>query len=536
MTIRTMLRPNARSFRLAVGLAGAATMLATTAAAQTDIGSHGGSSGPLPLASSGVSPGALPSTTAPNGAPDSAPDSAYVDPNAIAPSTPRPAPREVGVVTPHRRFMLTVGGGKLLSLPRPAGSVFVADPTIADVQPPSASGVFVFGKRPGSTTLFALDHDGRPILAYNVVVEYDERALDDAIAAEAPGLNVHLARTPHGLVLTGGVPTAEAAARLQAIAERYAGPGEMVLNQLAVGGSTEVNLRVRVAEVSRSVSRQLGFNWLASINVGSFQLGINTGFNSNSLSAVTGSLNGIGSTTSPTSGNLFGSVMSSRASGSLTLDAMAEEGLVTMLAEPNLTTTSGEPATFQAGGEFPVPVPQGLGTVGIQYENYGVSVGFTPTVLNNGMISLKVKPEVSELSDQGAYTFSSGGTPVPALVTRRAETTIELASGQSFAIAGLIQNDAQNNVSKIPGLGDIPILGALFRSTQFQRNETELVIVVTAYVVHPTDTVPPLPTDYVSQPTALEQLLLGTVADRGVPPVDPEQPARLYGPAGFLFN
>jgi pilus assembly protein CpaC len=454
------------------------------------------------------------------------------DPDAITPP-PRPAPpREVGTVSPHHRFTLAVGGGKLLSLPVPAATVFVADPTIADVQPPSASSVFVFGKKPGTTTLFALTHDGKPILAYNVVVEYDLGVMQQAINDAAPGSAVQLHRTPHGLVLQGAVPTPEASANLQNIAQRYAAPNEMVLNQLQVGGSTQVNLRVRVAEVSRSVSRELGFNWNTVFsNLGSFAVGLQTGFPTGAL----GSLTGLGGNATNVS-SIFGSVASRHANGTVAIDAMADEGLVTLLAEPNLTTTSGEPASFLAGGEYPIPVPQGLGSVGIQYKQYGVSVGFTPTVLSSGMISMKVSPEVSELSSAGAYAFAGGGGTVPALITRRADTTVQLASGQSFAIGGLIQNDAQNNVSKIPWLGDLPILGALFRSTQFQRNETELVIVVTAYVVHPTDTVPALPTDTVRQTTDLERLLLDRVAARALPRFDPERAPHLRGAAGFLFE
>ena len=462
------------------------------------------------------------------------PGRAYVDPDAIAPPARPAPPREVGTVMPHRRFTLTVGGGKLLSLPVPASTVFVADPSIADVQPPSSSSVFVFGKKPGTTTLFALTHDGKPILAYNVVVEYDLSVLQGAINDAAPGSAVRLARTPHGLVLQGSVPTAEAASNLQNIAPRYAAPNEMVLNQLQVGSSTQVNLRVRVAEVSRSVSRQLGFNWNNVVgNVGSFALGLNTGLGgaSNTLTSLTG----LGSN-STSYGTIFGSVASRHVNGQVLLDAMADEGLVTLLAEPNLTTTSGEAASFLAGGEYPIPVSQGLGSVAIQYKEYGVSVGFTPTVLSSGMISMKVNPEVSELSTAGSFTLPGSSVPVPALITRKADTTVQLASGQSFAIGGLIQNDAQNNISKIPWLGDLPVLGALFRSTSFQRDETELVIVVTAYVVHPTDTVPALPTDYVRQTTDLERLLLDRVVARAPQRFDPERAPHLRGAAGFLFE
>ncbi len=454
------------------------------------------------------------------------------DPDAILPSA-HPAPsREVGAVSPHRRFSLTVGGGKLLSLPVPASTVFVADPTIADVQPPSANSVFVFGKKPGTTTLFALTHEGRPILAYTVVVEYDEAVLQQAITNAAPGLSVRLARTPRGLLLQGVVPTAEAAARLQAVAQGYATSGEAVFNQLQVAGATQVNLRVRVAEVSRSVSRQLGFNWNTVFqNLGSFAVGLQTGFPVGALSTLGNFGSSIGS-----GGTITGNVASRHVNGQLAIDAMADEGLVTLLAEPNLTTTSGEAASFLAGGEYPIPIPQGLGSVGIQYKQYGVSVGFTPTVLSSGMISMKVSPEVSELSTAGSYAFSGSNSVVPALITRRADTTVQLASGQSFAIGGLIQNNGQNNISKIPWLGDLPILGALFRSTQFQRNETELVIVVTVYAVHPTDTAPALPTDSVRQTTDLERLFLDRVAARGRPRFDPEQAPHLRGAAGFMFE
>lgn len=475
-------------------------------------------------------------------APVSNPDATYVDPDAIA-SPPRPAaPREVGTVIAHRKFTLTVGAGKLLSLPTPAATVFVADPMVADVQPPSASSVFVFGKKPGTTTLFALTREGRPILAYNVVVEYDLSTLQQAITDAAPGSSVQLRRTPHGLVLSGAVPTPDAAANLQSIAQRYAAPNESVLNMLQVSSSTQVNLRVRVAEVSRSVSRQLGFNWSALVsNLGSFAVGISTGFPTAALSSFSGAgttaaSSGIGGGVGGVASAVTGIYTNGTNTVETTLDAMADEGLVTLLAEPNLTTTSGEPASFLAGGEYPIPIPQGLGSVGIQYKQYGVSIGFTPTVLSSGMISMKVNPEVSELSTAGSFTLPGSSVPVPALITRKADTTVELASGQSFAIGGLIQNDAQNNISKIPWLGDLPVLGALFRSTSFQRDETELVIVVTAYVVHPTDTVPALPTDYVRQTTDLERLLLDRVVARAPQRFDPERAPHLRGAAGFLFE
>jgi pilus assembly protein CpaC len=188
------------------------------------------------------------------------------------------------------------------------------------------------------------------------------------------------------------------------------------------------------------------------------------------------------------------------------LDLAETEGLVTTLSQPNLTALSGETAEFLAGGEFPIPLSQGLGTTTVEYKNYGVSLAYTPTVLANGRISMRVRPEVSELSSQGAITLN--GFQVPALVTRRAETTIELGSGQSFMIAGLLSNNATNSVDKAPGLGDVPILGNLFRSTTYRKGETELVIVVTPYLVKPVDGNDiKLPTDGFRTPTEFQRLL-----------------------------
>jgi len=479
---------------------------------------------------------------------------AVVAPAAALAQSPDPGAnqRAAGTVAwtgPRQAVSLIVGSGKLLRLPAPAGSVFVADPTIADVQTPGASEVFAFGRKPGRTTLLILSRSGATIASFILTVELDKSALESTFRAEAGGLPVRLVRVPHGLLLEGTVPTPAAAAHLQQVAQGFVSAGETLVNHLQVGSPVQVNLRVRVAEVSRSVSRSLGFNWATVFHAGSFLLGVQTGFGAggaalaNSLGNFGGNL-GAGTATAPggllgtvfgnSGGNFGASVAASRANGTLVVDAMADEGLVTMLAEPNITTTSGEPATFLAGGEYPIPVPQALGVTSIEYKNYGISVGFTPTVLSSGMISMKVSPEVSSLTTTGQSVLN--GALVPALITRRAETTVQLASGQSFAIAGLLQNDSANNVAKIPWLGDIPVLGALFRSTQFQRSQTELVIVVSAYVVQPSDRMPSLPTDDLHQPTDFERLLLGRVAVRGGPPYDPEHMPQLRGNAGFLFQ
>ena len=462
--------------------------------------------------------------------------SAVAGPTSVTFGKTRNVPTSVTVDAAARSLSVEVGAGKLVRLPAPASSVFVADSSIADVQTPNASAVFVFGKKPGLTTLFALSSSGAAIVSYTVTVQRNQQALQSALQAEGVDGSVHLLRTPHALVLQGSVASPSTAASLQELAQKQLGTGESLVNQLQVTGSVQVNLRVRVAEVSRTVSRTLGVNWNSVIKAGSFLIGLQTG-----LAGVGAAQLAPGSTTNLLS-NVFGSgagligtsVARGSNNGTAVLDAMAEEGLATMLAEPNLTTTSGEAATFLAGGEYPIPVPQGLGVTAIAYKQYGISVGFTPTVLSDGMISMKVNPVVSALTTAGQSIIN--GVAVPALTTRQAQTTIQLASGQSFAIGGLIQNDAANTLVKVPWLGDIPILGALFRSTAFQRNETELIIVVTAYTVKPTDSVPALPTDLVRQPSDVERLLWGQVAARVGSGFDPERMPRLRGDSGFLFE
>ncbi len=436
------------------------------------------------------------------------------------------APPDLTTVTPQAVLPLEVSTAKLLRLRAPAATVFIGDPSVADVQLPSDSSIFVWGKKPGRTTFFALSRSGAVVQSYTVEVRYNEAELTARIKAEAGDLPVRLAYTPGGAVLSGAVPNAAAAERIATLAAAWVGSGQALINQLRVTGSTQVNLRVRVAEVSRTVTRSLGFNWSSVFQVGSFAIGLETG----ALAGAGAALVQAGQNT------LSGVVSTRRVNAAATLDAMAMEGLVTMLAEPNLTTSSGVAATFLAGGQIPIPIPQALGVSSVQYQQYGVSVAFTPTVLSSGLISMRVRPEVSAIDQANAVSLGAG--TVPAFTTRNAETTVELASGQSFAIAGLIQNDASNNVSKVPWLGDIPVLGTLFRSNSFRRNQTELVIVVTPYLVTPVAAGTPvaLPTDNVRIPSDLERLLYSrTAAQRGVP-FDPERMPRLHGAAGFLFE
>ncbi len=420
---------------------------------------------------------------------------------------------------------IDVSGGSLIQLPADAASVFVANPSIADVQTPAASRVFLFGKKPGRTTLFALSSSGAPLMATKVDVRYPQAELQAQIRAEAGDSPVTLAYTANGAVLHGIVPDLAAAQHLREVAAVTVGSNVPLVDQLQVAGAVQVNLRVRVAEVSRSVSRQLGFNWSTILSAGSFAFGLETGRFATTGAALIG--NGID--------GVFGTVASRHVNASAVLDAMADEGLVTMLAEPNLTAISGATANFLAGGELPIPVPQALGVTSIEYKQYGVSINFTPTVLSTSRISMKVRPEVSAIDTTNSISLNN--VVVPALTSREAETEVELSSGQSFAIAGLIQNNVTNNIQKLPWLGDVPVLGALFRSSQFQRNQTELVIVVTPYIVQPTTGRVADANDAVSAaPSDLDTLRYGRVSRPAGTVASPVAAPAQRGAAGFLFE
>ncbi len=431
----------------------------------------------------------------------------------------------------RRTISITVSTGVTVRLPQPAATLFVAEPAIADVQTPSSSVVFVFGKKAGRTTLFGLDEAGKSIIEYRVVVTQPIEDLRNLLRSELGGGNVSATYTPNGLVLSGVVAAPEMVEAAKSIASQFLGEGGVVVNRLKVSGKAQVNLRVRVAEVGRNVTKELGLNWSAIGDIGSFSIGLATGrdvvgASGNVLRAAAG-------------GSLFGSFNNRNANIVAVIDALASDGLVRILAEPNLTAVSGEPASFLAGGEFPIPVSQGEDRVTVEYRRFGVSLEFVPTVLNENLISIRVRPEVSELSSQGAVTLNS--ISVPALSTRRAETTVELGSGQSFAIAGLIRNNFSTAVDSIPGLGDLPVLGALFRSSRFQRNETELVIIVTPYIVVPTASarVPQTAAELIGPPSDLERILYNKLArsrDGRPPAAQVSKPIRLKGDNGFILD
>ncbi len=443
---------------------------------------------------------------------------------------PTSAAQAQSMARPANLLELSIGRGQLVTLPGSMSDVFVANDSIADVQVKSQRQLYVFAKAGGETTVYASNAAGAVIWSANVRVGTNIDSVDQMLALAMPDAKINIATMgTNTVLLTGTVAAPEDGAEAERLVKAYMGDKTNVISRVRTATPLQVNLRVRFAEVSRSLIRKLGVNLTSIDSSSGFQFGIGQGRSDFLNSFRPGTVTGVGNATKTwipdvnnpgkfvevaassinpiTGGSTLGLAGKFLGLDMLSaLDLAETDGLVTTLAQPNLTALSGETADFLAGGEFPIPMSQGLGTTSVEYKKYGVSLSYTPTVLANGRISIRVRPEVSELSSEGAIVLSN--FQIPALTVRRAETTVELGSGQSFMIAGLLSNNAQNTIDKAPGAGDLPILGALFRSTQFKRGQTELVIVVTPYLVNPVnDRDIKLPTDGFHAPTALEQLI-----------------------------
>ena len=399
-----------------------------------------------------------------------------------------------------------VDKGIPLTLSAPAASVFIANPDVADIQVMSPTSVMVYGKKTGQTTLMATDNGGQTLLHRTILVRQNLDDLQLALNAVIPGNKIKVNAVPNGIVLTGEAKDPGVVEDARRLAMRYVPKdGGEVINRIKVRGSNQIQIRVRFAEVSRDIDKRFGIDWESIGNVGGFAFGLMSG----TAPAVLGGANLL-NRARPVTGTNTNDIISFSKSGSNyningLIDALAAEGFITVLAEPNLTAMSGETASFLAGGEFPIPVPQAQQTITIEWKQFGVSLAFTPTLIGEDRINLHVRPEVSQLSDAGAITLSN--ITVPALTTRRAETTIELASGQSFAIGGLLNNNQTQTVNKYPFLGDMPIIGPLFRSTRFQNNQSELVIIITPYIVRPANEEQlGLPMDGFSPPSDIDRI------------------------------
>ena len=414
-----------------------------------------------------------------------------------APVLAAPASR-VAPIRPAAELTLSVGIGEMVRLPAPITDIFVADEKVADVQVRSLNQIYIFGKSPGVTTVFATDRTGRTVYSTNVHVGSNMQDVGSVLRASMPENQIQV-QTFNGMVLLSGTVASPAdVEQAVSITQTVVGDGVKVVSRLRTATPLQVMLQVKIAEVSRSLVKQIGVNLLSADVTGGFKFGIGQGrvgaFPQYTVNPATGLgplLTGTQSSTGTTTGVPASGGTSLFGTGRLlgldllgALDLAETDGRSHTLAEPNLTALSGETASFLAGGEFPIATSSGLSGTSVEYKQYGVSLAFTPTVLEGGRISMRVRPEVSQLSDQGA--ISVGGLKIPALTTRRTETTVELGSGQSFVLAGLLQNDLATAQQQLPWIGDVPVLGALFSSKSFQKNETDLIIIVTPRLVNPT--------------------------------------------------
>lgn len=374
----------------------------------------------------------------------------------------------------------------IIPLEQAASQVFVVDPRVSDIQLPNARTLYIYGRAPGKTELIVTSQDAKTSYRYNVVVKPDFKDLAAIIRSVVPGQSITVTSLPDGLLLQGTVDQASQAEELRLIAKQYAGGEGVIINQLKVRGSSQVNLRVKIAEVQRNVVNSLGINWAGLANHAHMRVGLFTG-RSPVINAGTNSFNLPTSAGTPI--NSMGlRFIDGKNDFSSMIDALVREQLATVLAEPNLVTTSGEEASFLVGGEFPYPIAQGTGgtiTITYQFKQYGINLAFRPVVMD-GRVVMRVRTEVSDL-DTTLGIRDTNGNDIPSIRTRRAESTLEMGDGQTMVLAGLISDKGAAAINALPGLGDIPILGALFRSNEFQSQKTELVILVTPYLVDPLD-------------------------------------------------
>jgi pilus assembly protein CpaC len=481
----------------------------------------------------------------------------------------------------RRTVNLGLGKSVLIELPRPARDVMVSNPQAVDAVVQSSNRIFLVARRFGESNAFIFDETGEQFATLEVFVERETAGLEDLLRRLIPGSTIKVEMLNRTAILTGTVRTPVDANRASALAKQFVtaefeskvvgesqgvwvkdatkDASELVINLLSVEGEEQVMLKVTVAEVQRELLKQFGVNIGATVNAGNFATSLLTE-NALPLTAAAGlgqlPIPGLGTTgadtgclaagalcnwnqgpTNGTFGNsgLNGGWQGGNAQISHAIRALERAGLMRTLAEPTLTAISGESAKFLAGGEFPIPITDANGALNVTFKEFGVGVSFTPTVMSEGRISLKIETEVSELSNNGAVVLS--GTSIPAIKKREAQSTVELPSGGSLAMAGLISDDVRQNIDGLPGLKDLPVLGTLFRSRDFVKRETELVVIVTPYLVKPVARQElGRPSDGLAEATDLKGIFLGHFnriygADPAAPP-----PGDLKGDYGFIVE
>ncbi|MDX3909166.1 MAG: type II and III secretion system protein family protein [Sphingobium sp.] len=402
--------------------------------------------------------------------------------------------------------VLSVGASRVINLSAKISDVIVVNPAVADVYVRSSTQIYILAKNPGETTISAVSKSGQTLYSAVIRVGNNLTSVDQMLKLAIPDADVQVSTMNGMILLTGTIKAPEDAAEAERLTQAFVGKEVTVVSRLRTATPIQVNLQVRIAEVSRNLLHQVGMNWYLKDPTQGFRGHIARA--NRDFVAVDGA-GKLQFQNQPTDNRttlgfiskLFGMDVAGA------LDLAETSGLATSLAQPNLTSLSGETASFLAGGEFPYQVSNGLQGNSIEFKQYGVQLAFTPTVLADGRISLRVRPTVSSLD----FSINSA---VPALKSRAVETTVELGSGQAFMIAGLLNNDTSNNIDKIPGIGDIPILGSLFKSRKFLRNETELVVVITPYLVKPVNARDiRLPTDGFRSATEAQGLFLQQGSD-----------------------
>jgi len=434
----------------------------------------------------------------------------------------------------QRTVSVPIGKARLVRLPVAVRDVVVGDANVADIVMKTPQMVYLLGRTVGNTNAFFLGGDGKEVLRLEVKVEVDVVTLKDTIDALMPNDRIEVKAVNQNIFLVGNVRSAAVAETARSIARRFVADDNAVVNLLSIKEESQVLLKVKVAEVQRTALKEFGvsFTGLGSGTAAPSVPGGTTRFNQ-------GLFGGLLSTNPVTTTTTFGLGQISYLGSSVfafnaLVNALERDGFIKTLAEPNLTAVSGESASFLAGGEFPVPIAQQNNAISIAFKPFGIGLNFTPVVLDKGRISLKIATEVSSLSQNGAIVLQS--ITIPALSVRRAQSTVEMSSGGSLVIAGLLQNDINNAISGLPGLKDIPVLGQLFRSESFQRQETELVVTVTAYLVKQMDESQiALPSQGLQPASDLDMYLLGRLYSKYSSRSEPT-PGQLKGPLGYILE
>jgi pilus assembly protein CpaC len=471
---------------------------------------------------------------------------------ALPPSPARAAdPVATGTEAGILPVQLKTGKGTFVPLAGEASAVFVADPEIADVEIKFANMLYVYGKAPGQTTVHVLDANGGILISRTVQVVANVQELQAALREVLPDIDIQASPVNKKIILKGTVRSPDVADTAMQLARGYVEDDADLINMIQVHESNQITLRVRVAEVQRSLTKQFGIDWqtggvrtTGSARNNAQGLGRSPGAFFTPEDTATGARSFSYGVLNSWDFTDFGDVYNigaGIATGNFNLDgvlsALEQEGLITLLAEPNLTAVSGESASFLAGGEFPILYVDNDDTV-IEYRQFGVSLNFTPFLLSENRIRLKVKPEVSELSNQGSVEIN--GYTIPALTTRRAETTVELGNGETFSIAGIFQNRMRDAVTKFPWLGDLPVLGTMFRSQDFVHDNSELLILATPYVVEPINNIKDIKTPVADAriPSDVNWVLYGQNVQSPLRPVTIKGVGTesLVGPIGFSLD